>query len=426
MDRHYNCSGHADSAREKFVEITELGSFSVEAMEGGLNRLTNVGAVVLGLTFGAGMVAFPQVCAAQDTQADSSVEKLYQEAKAAQQRGLPDEAIAKYQQILKLDPGLAAAYNNLGMLYFQQEDFPDAARALEEGLRRDPSMTPSVALLGLSYYRMGEFKKARPRLEEAVRRNPSDQEAQLYLGRCLFSLGEREKGVAVLQKLVERAPSNQSALYSLGRMYVALARDTLTQLKKLGPDSYLANLLDGETMEGLHNYEGALASYRRAATLDPRQRDIHYRIAGVYYLMGNFPQAISELKEEITGHPRNCMALWKLGHIFLDTNGDPQGATPYLDKALLVCPDLPDALLDDGQVLIHEEKYSKAVERLRRGIDLDDTQPRAHFLLGQAYQKLGRTEDANREYGIFRRMEAAQKKSRFSPDVNKGGKDSEN
>ena len=367
----------------------------------------------------AGMLSL--VCPAQTPLAASGVGKLYQEARAAQQDGHLDEAIEKYEQILKLDPGLAPAYNNLGMLYFQQEDFPRAVRVLEEGLRRDPSMTSSVTLLGLSYFHTGEFKKARVRLEQAFRRHPADTEAQLYLGRSLFNLGEREKAVAILQKLVQRDPSNQAALYSLGRMYIALARDTLTQMKALGKDSYFANLLDGETMEGLHNLPGALEAYRRAAALNPQQSDIHYRIAGVYYLQGNFAQAVAELKEEIAGHPRNCLALWKLGHILFENNPDQEGAGPYIDKALRACPDFPDALLDDGRVAIHEKNYAKAVAQLRRLIALEDTRSAAHFLLGQAYHKLGRMNDANREYGVFREMEAAGRTPRVGVEKKKSG-----
>lgn len=386
-------------------------------MDGMFVGLKNMGLVLLGLAVVVGPLEFLRAGPAQNPQAVASVEKLYQQAKTAQQKGFFDEAIGKYEQILKLDPGLAPAYNNLGLLYFQQENFRKAARVLEGGLRHDPSMTPSVALLGLSYYEMGEFGKARTRLEEAVRRSPADTKAQLYLGRCLFRLGEREEGVAVLQKLVQRDPSNQPAFYSLGRMYVALARDSLTQMKKLGPDSYLANLLDGETKEGLHNYEGALAAYRRAAALEPNQRDIHYRIAGVYYLLGNFAQAVTELKAEITGHPRNCQAFWKLGHILLENNHDPAGARPYIDQALLACPDFPDALLDDGRLLIREAKYSEAVQQLRRAVSLDNSKPTGHYLLGQAYQKLGLMEEANREYGLFHEMEAAQKESRISEKI---------
>lgn len=45
------------------------------------------------------------------------VQALYERARAAQAAERTDEAVADYQKILRLAPGLAAAYNNLGRLF---------------------------------------------------------------------------------------------------------------------------------------------------------------------------------------------------------------------------------------------------------------------------------------------------------------------
>ena len=62
------------------------------------------------------------------------VQNLYAQAKAARQRGDSASAIEKYKAIIKLAPHLAAAYNNLGMLYFDGHDYGSAAE--------DPSTRP--------------------------------------------------------------------------------------------------------------------------------------------------------------------------------------------------------------------------------------------------------------------------------------------
>ena len=76
----------------------------------------------------------------------------------------------------------AAAYNNLGALYFRQRDYQKAAAILEQGLKINPTMPSASALLGISLYEMAEYAKARPRLEAAVRANPNDANAQPLLG----------------------------------------------------------------------------------------------------------------------------------------------------------------------------------------------------------------------------------------------------
>src|ERR1700761_9835739 len=110
----------------------------------------------------------------QDNEVTPEVQALYSEAKAAQQRGDNAAAIQKYRAMLKLAPHLAPAYNNLGMLYFDQHDYPHAAEVLKRGLEINPNMPTASALLGMSYYEMGEHEQAEPLLEAAAQANPSD------------------------------------------------------------------------------------------------------------------------------------------------------------------------------------------------------------------------------------------------------------
>src|SRR5215472_10894329 len=62
------------------------------------------------------------------------VQNLYGEARAARQRGDIPTAVEKYREMIKLAPHLAAAYNNLGMLYFDTHDYKKAVEVLHRGL----------------------------------------------------------------------------------------------------------------------------------------------------------------------------------------------------------------------------------------------------------------------------------------------------
>ena len=55
------------------------------------------------------------------------VQSLYAQAKAAEQSSDTATAIDKYRAMIRLAPHLAAAYNNLGMLYFNSHDYSHAA-----------------------------------------------------------------------------------------------------------------------------------------------------------------------------------------------------------------------------------------------------------------------------------------------------------
>ena len=109
-----------------------------------------------------------------DDEVTPQVQALYAQAKAAQQRGDNAEAIEKYRAMLKLAPHLAPAYNNLGMLYFNEHDYEHAAQVLKHGLELNPDMPTASALLGMSYHEIGDHAQAEPLLEAAVRANPND------------------------------------------------------------------------------------------------------------------------------------------------------------------------------------------------------------------------------------------------------------
>ena len=98
---------------------------------------------------------------------DAQVDQLYAEAKSLQASGDLAGAADKYEAILKLSPKLGPAYNNLGMLYFKQRDFPKAAAVLEKGLKVNPGMPSAHALLGISLYETADYAGARPHLEVA-------------------------------------------------------------------------------------------------------------------------------------------------------------------------------------------------------------------------------------------------------------------
>ena len=358
-----------------------------------------------GLTIVLALALAGPAARAQTPQPGEDVEKLYAEAQAAKSRGDLEGTIEKYHAILKLDPHLASAYNNMGLLYFQQTNYAEAAQAFENGLHYDKNMSSSMVLLGVSYYQMGQLEKARPTLEKAVRLRPDDQTAQLYLGHTLFDSGDQEAGAAVLQTLLRKAPKDLPALYGLGQMYMKLAQETLKKVQAIDPDSYFVHLINAQVMEGMGNYEGALPEYKKAIEKEPNFRDGHYYLGNIYWLMGRWNEATTEFKTEVAADPYDCMAYWKLGNILLKTHGDSGQAMSYVQTSLGLCPNLPQALTDFGQLLAQQGDYDKAIVQFKRAIQLSPGEDSVHFQLARAYQKLGREDEAKAEYAIAQQIQ---------------------
>jgi type IV pilus biogenesis/stability protein PilW len=90
---------------------------------------------------------------------------------------LEDYAKAR-QYFLKavgLDPQFANAYNNLGATYMRLKQWNEAVEAFRKALANPLYQTPEWAFynLGISYYRLGDYDKAVDAFKDAIRRDKS-------------------------------------------------------------------------------------------------------------------------------------------------------------------------------------------------------------------------------------------------------------
>jgi tetratricopeptide (TPR) repeat protein len=358
------------------------------------------GALVATLLFTVGLLA-------QAAGDDAQVEQLSEQAKAAEARGDLAGAVEKYQSILKIDPRLGPAYNNLGALYVKAGEYAKAAAVLEKGLKVDPAMTSSSALLGISLFKIGKFAEARPRLEAALRASPANNELELLLVNDLTKLGAFEAAEGHLQQLSRREPENQQVLYLLGKVYTQLAQQALGKMNAIDPNSVWAHEISAEIMESMKNYEGAVVEYKKAVEIAPHQPGIHYKLGDLYWSLSQWDNASEQFKVELVNDPGNCMAQWKIGDVLLRQSIRPEQALSDVNKALEMCPNLSEARLDRGRLLLKLHKEADALPDLQAAVKANPTEPGVHFSLAQAYRAVGKPQEAQAEMKVFAKLDAS-------------------
>jgi tetratricopeptide (TPR) repeat protein len=336
---------------------------------------------------------------------DPRVSKLYDEAKAAQARGDLASATADYESLLQIAPRLAPAYNNLGSLYLRRREYQKAAAVLEKGLKIDPKMSSASALLGVALYEMGDYAEARRQLETALRANPKDNNAELLLANDLIKLGEFDRATEHLRQLSQRQPENPEIWYLLGKMHMKLSEEALSKLNALDPDSVWVHEISGEVMESMKNYDGALLEYKKAVEIAPQQAGTHFHLGNAYWSLNMWDAATKQFRAELANDPSNCTAQWKIGNIILEQHGDSTEALAEVQKALDACPNLMSARVDRARALIKLERHAEAVKDLEVAEKADPAEASTHFLLGQAYRALGRSQEAQAEMKVFSQLE---------------------
>lgn len=333
------------------------------------------------------------------------VQQLYAQARAAQQRGDNDAAIAKYRAMVKLAPHLAAAYNNLGMLYFDQHDYPHASETLERGLKLNPDMSTASAMLGMSYYELGMFEKAEPLIRAALKASPNDNDTEMMLAHLLIKLGKYDESTRTLNQFLSRNPKDQEAWYLLGKTYLQMSEDALKKINEIDPDSVVAHEIAGEIDESMHNYDSALVEYKKAIDMAPRQPGTHMHMANAYWLIGKWQSAQTEFKAELAIDPNNCTARWKLANSMLEANDSNDEALSQLNQSIDRCPALMQARVDRARALIRLGKHSDAFPDLAMAEKDSPGEPSIHFLLASVYRAEGKSAEAQQEMQTYGRLQ---------------------
>jgi tetratricopeptide (TPR) repeat protein len=355
-----------------------------------------------------------------DNEVTPEVQRLYAEAKAARQHGDSATAIEKYEAMLKLAPHLAAAYNNLGMLYFDTHDYARAAKILGHGLEIDPHMPGAKAMLGMSLFQLGDNEKAEPLLEAALRANPKDDQVEMVLVKVLINSQKLPEATSKLNDFLARNPKDQEAWYILGKAYLRMSEDALKKIDAIDPDSVVAHEIAGEIDESMHNYDLALVEFKKAVDKAPTMPGTHMRMGDAFWNMGKWQSAQEEFRAELTNDPNNCIAGWKLANAMLEANDSAEQALAGLNQVVDRCPTLMQARVDRARSLVRLGKHAEALPDLLMAENDSPREPTIHFLLAAVYRAQGKSAEAQTEmqtYGKLQR-EASTAVSSQANDAN--------
>lgn len=364
----------------------------------------------------------PVLAQSGEDEVTPQVEQLYAQAKAAQQQNDVATAIEKYRAMIRLAPHLAAAYNNLGMLYYNQKDYRHAAEILERGLKLHEKMPTAAAMLGMSYYQLGENDKAEPLLSAAHTASPKDDQVEIALAQVLIRQRKFQDATQTLNDYLERNSKDQNAWYLLGKSYLQLSEDALGKINQIDPNSVVAHEITGEVDESMHNYDLALVEYKTAIGLAPHQPGTHMHMANAYWMTGKWDSAEAEFKAELVNDPNNCTAHWKIANSMLEANESNEGALAETNAAIQQCPRLMQARVDRARALIRLDKHADALPDLQMAEQDSPNEPSIHFLLASVYRVQGKTAEAQQQMQTYSRLqreatEAIAKQARGASEI---------
>jgi len=188
--------------------------------------------------------------------------------------GQPQEAIAHFERALSIDPDYADAHVNLAHLLAQRGQAAESIDHYRRALKRKPTRAEWHGNLGHVLTGAGQPDEAIAEFEEALRLKPDLAEAHLNLGSTLAAAGRFDDAIAHYEDALRAQPDFVEAHNYLGVALVGAGRPTdaiphYEEAIRLQPDNADAHNNWGVALFNLNQLDEGLSHFEEAVRLKP-------------------------------------------------------------------------------------------------------------------------------------------------------------
>jgi tetratricopeptide (TPR) repeat protein len=270
---------------------------------------------------------------------------LLDAADALRARGQARESLPLYRQALAIQPGYAAAQNNLGNALLQLGQLADAVAAYRQALGSSPENADIHCNLANALRQLGELPEALIETERAIALNPKLSMAHNNLGLLLAGRGRREQAVASYRQSLALNPGYVEALNNLGNVLHELGErsEAVSLYRKaidLDPKRAESHCNLGNVLSELRRLEEATVSFRRALALQADNVQAQLGLGTALRMQARGAEAEASCHAALALEPQNVEALSLLGELCAD-RGRFAEAQQLFERALAIDPDSP-------------------------------------------------------------------------------------
>ena len=272
-----------------------------------------------------------------------------------------------------------------------------------------------VQLANLLYSR-GEVSQAKEFLLQLAQQGVMSADLQALLGNCFESERQPSLAMQAYQRAIELNRSRVdyyeapiSLLLDLGKINDALAM--VNRALAIAPTDARPWLWKGQVELRMHTYKDAIESYTHAGKLDSSRADAILGVAAVYFVSGQNDAAIAHYKAGIAQFPNDARLYVACAAMLLASPDSPKlraEAKNLLQKAVKLAPQSAEAHYQLGQLALQQNRLKDAEAEFSLSLQSDPHRSKVHFALSVVYRRMGRTEDASRQFAIYQDLKQAE------------------
>ncbi|TFW30700.1 XrtA/PEP-CTERM system TPR-repeat protein PrsT [Massilia horti] len=346
--------------------------------------------------------------------------------------GKLDEALAAYDQVLKLKPDhrfahLDRAYveislnkydaaqadlvaarkitpNNPLVLYtqalldFNQGKFAAAQESLQKVLRVAPDHPPTILLAGATELNLGSTQQAEQHLRKYLENDPNNVFARKLLAQAQLKSAQPNNAAATLAPALKEASQDPQLLAMAGQsaMQTRDFKNATAYLEKaaaLAPKAAALHTSLGLSHLGQGDREKGLSELELAAELDPKSSNAAVALVQAQLSMKNYDKALAAAKALAKQQPDNPQAQNLQGLVLL-AKGDRAAARATFEQAVALQPTFFPAVANLARLDLVDKKPDSARQRFETMLAKDPKNAEAMTAMADLALLQKRTADA--------------------------------
>lgn len=318
-------------------------------------------------------------------------------------QGQFDQARAKFDQALQVDPEFVVANMNLARLALASNKPRDAQKQYEQVLKKSPKHVGAMMGLAALARAEGDEQGVQRWLVKANQANPKAMQPILVLAETYLRQNQALKATNLLSGLNEAQKKSSKALRIQGMAYLqagefSSAKAIFQQLAELEPNNIESWFQLGRAQAAAGDMSGAGESFDKAIALDPQHKQPLVWIGkGELALRDkNYPDALKLSKEMQEHFPNNAMS-YEIEAAAHRGMGNVHAAIDAVEKAVRVEGNSKRINLF-AHILASSGKTPKAVTMLGEWLDKNPNDGVSWTTMGMMQQQIGRVDEAITAY----------------------------
>jgi cellulose synthase operon protein C len=316
-----------------------------------------------------------------------NVEALELVGRLRLRQGRLEEAKALYRRVLTLDPKLASAKINYGIILFETGETDEARRVLSE-INQAEIVNPAARLnLAKALTLVGEFQKSLAVIEN-LPTSAKNSEALPVLAVCYLKLGERAKLDTLIPLAKKAVVSKPGAALRFAEVLMTAgmnqpAIELLRALTTASPKNVPALILLAQAEIYAKNFTGARSLLNRAAMLQPPSAEVLFTQAMLEKAQGNASAALDLLNKALSLSPNSTAVLSEIVIAAMRAN-QARKAVEAAEKLLVLNRNEPEFLYLHGAASLQNGNTDAAQKSLESYMQARPEDSRGCLALGLA------------------------------------------